>query len=360
MSTGRKILIVSTVGLIYDGITSVIIAYLDAMDRSGLEIYIAGTIEVKDAFRKKINDLGCTIVDFPNRKTETGSYAIALTKFIRDNKIKVIHAHGNSGTLVIEMTAAWLGGCKKRIAHSHNTQCSQIKADRLLRPLFYLLYTDGLACGKEAGEWLFGNRAHEILPNGRDVEKYKFNSSIRDKFRRKLGIKDEIVIGHVGGFFEQKNHHFLVEIYREIKILQPNTKLFMFGDGPTKKYVERLCEDIDVIFAGTTDNISDFLNMMDGMLLPSLFEGIPLVAIEWQINGLPCILSDTVTKDCKLTDSVLFMSLKRSASEWAENIITMIETNDRMTCAKSAYETISTSSFNIKSNSEKLRELYND
>lgn len=360
MSTDRKVLIVSTVGLIYDGITSVIIAYLDAMNRSGLKIYVAGTIEVKDAFRKRINDLGCTVVDFPNRKTKTGSYAIALAKFIRDNRIEVIHAHGNSGTLAIEMTAAWLGGCKKRIAHSHNTRCSQIITDGLLRPLFYLLYTDGLACGNEAGKWLFGNRKYEILPNGRDVEKYRFNSSIRDKFRRKLGIKDEIVIGHVGGFFEQKNHRFLVEIYREIKMLRPNTKLFMFGDGPIKKYIEQLCKNIDVIFAGTIDNISDILNAMDGMLLPSLFEGTPLVSIEWQINGLPCILADTVTKDCKLTDSVLFMSLKCSAGEWAENLITMIESHDRMSCAESAYETISNSSFNIKSNSEKLRKLYND
>ena len=136
MKNNKKILIISTVGLIYDGITSVVVSYLKAMNREDLEIYVVGTINVKESIRKQIESLGCKVVDFPDRRNDTMRYFLQLSKFIRKNKIDIVHAHGNSGTLAIEMVAAWLGGCKKRIAHSHNTKCDQVKADKILRPIF--------------------------------------------------------------------------------------------------------------------------------------------------------------------------------------------------------------------------------
>lgn len=154
MRKNRRILIISTVGLIYDGITSVIVSYLKAMNREGLDIYIVGTIDVKDSIRNQIEAMGCKVIELPNRRSNPMNYFFQLSKFVRKKKIDVVHAHGNSGTLAIEMVAAWLGGCKKRIAHSHNTKCDQVKADKLLRPIFNIFYTDALACGSEAGRWL--------------------------------------------------------------------------------------------------------------------------------------------------------------------------------------------------------------
>ena len=354
----KKVLIVSTVGLIYDGITSVITSYLQAMNLEGLDVYVAGTIDVKPSIRKQIEDCGCAVVEFPNRRTETFKYFCALTKFVRKNHIEVIHAHGNSGTLAIEMVAAWLGGCKKRIAHSHNTKCDQVRADKVLRPLFNIFYTDGLACGDSAGQWLFGNRKFEVLINGRDIEKYKFNLETRNKIRSEHGINDEIVIGHVGGFVEQKNHKFLVEIYRELRQLEPNCKLFMIGDGPLKYDIEKLCCDLDVIFTGAIDNVSDYINAMDGMLLPSFFEGLPLVAIEWQINGLPCLLSNTITEECKISECVSYMSLVCTARLWAEVLLKMVKSNNREINSQGAYQAVERSKFNIKNSAKRLEQIY--
>ena len=115
----KKVIIVSTVGLIYDGITSVILSYLQAMNLSKLDIYVVSTMKCEQSIKKSILDLGCHIVELPSRKTETLKYAVQLTKFIRLHKIEVIHAHGNSATLTVEMLAGLLGGCKKRIAHGH-------------------------------------------------------------------------------------------------------------------------------------------------------------------------------------------------------------------------------------------------
>ncbi|WP_313187405.1 glycosyltransferase family 1 protein [Lacrimispora sp.] len=355
-----KVIIVSTVGLIYDGITSVILSYLEEMDLTGMEVYVAGTIEVKPNIRERIEVLGCHIVDLPSRKVNPFFYALELEKFIRKNHIQVIHAHGNSGTLAIEMVAAWLGGCNKRISHSHNTCCDQVKADRLLRPVFNLFYTDALSCGTAAGKWLFDKKPFTILTNGRNVNVFTYNSVIRRAVRNEYGINDELVIGHVGGFFEQKNHKFLLEIYRAILELKPTAKLFMIGDGPLKKEIESKANDIknSVIFTGTTDRISDYLQAMDGMLLPSHFEGLPLVAVEWQLNGLPCVFADSVTNECVLTDTVEFMSLNDSADQWATKIIDMVKQSDRAKNAAIAMPKVREAGFDIKDSAAVLKKIY--
>lgn len=357
-----KVLIVSTVGLIYDGITSVILSYLQAMERSDLDIYVAATIKTESSIRDKIEKLDCQVVDFPSRCSETMPYFISLTSFIKKNQIHIIHAHGNSGTLAIEMMVGWLGGCKKRIAHSHNTKCDQVKADKMLRPIFNLFYTDAMACGEAAGKWLFKERPFTILQNGRNVDLFSFNASIRKSMRDELQIKDELVIGHVGGFFEQKNHMFLVKIYKEILKQEPSAKLFMIGDGPLKKEIEAEATDIlnQLVFTGTTSRVPDYLQALDGMLLPSLFEGLPLVAVEWQINGLPCIFSDAITKECVFTDTVQFLPLDTDPLSWATNIIEMVKRNKRKENSNAAVKRAREVGFDIEDGAKKLRAIYLD
>jgi glycosyltransferase involved in cell wall biosynthesis len=355
-----KVMIVSTVGLIYDGITSVILSYLQFMELSDIEIYIAGTIKVETSIRKKLEEQGFKIVDFPSRRKNTFNYFFSLVKFLRQNHINVIHAHGNSGTLAIEMLAGWLGGCSNRIAHSHNTRCDQVMADKMLRPIFYLNYTKAVACGVEAGKWLFNNKPFIVLANGRNIDNFAFNSVTRDAVRNQYGISYELAIGHVGGFFEQKNHKFLLEVYRAILQQEPTAKLFMIGDGPLKEKMELDATDImqNVIFTGTTDRVADYLQAMDGMLLPSLFEGFPLVALEWQINGLPCLLADTITKDCAITDAVEFMSLNERASVWATRIIDKARNNNREERAKIGILKMQEAGFDIRDSSAILKKIY--
>lgn len=354
----KRVLVISTVGLKYEGITSVIMSYLEAMDLSGLEVYVVGTIEVNEKIKNRIEKLGCELIEMPNRKAKPLSYFIYLSKYIRKKKIDVIHAHGNSGTLAIEMMAALLGGCKKRIAHSHNTCCEQKNADRLLRPIFNQTYTDALACGNEAGKWLYKDRNYHVLANGRNIEKYKFDCIKRKKMREELGIQNELVIGHVGGFVEQKNYKFILEIYRELIRIKPQIKFFMIGDGPLKDEIQKSAVDLNITFTGAIDNISDYISMMDGIVFPSLFEGLPLVVIEWQINGIPCVMSDVITTESIITPTVETESLKSGAEVWANHILRLIDNRDRMSDAKEGYEIISESEFNINKTVKWLKNLY--
>lgn len=357
-----KVLVISTVGLIYDGITSVIREYIKALDTDNLDIYIVDTIRTETVIRKELEQSGCKFVSLPSRQTATISYFFHLIRFIRKEHIEVIHAHGNSATLTIEMLAAFIGGCKRRIAHSHNTRCNQVQADRLLRPLFRHLYTDAVACGTEAGKWLFENHPFIVLNNGRDLQRFCFQPAVRNAIRKEYDIGQRLTVGHVGGFVQQKNHVFLLEIYKALIKIKPDICLFLIGDGVERENIERIAKDygiIDkIIFTGKTERVSELLQAMDVMVLPSLYEGLPLVSIEWQAAGLPCVLSDTITTECAVTDLVKFASLSESAETWANLIIQSASRNKRELQSDNARILIKKAGFDIKDNAAVLRELY--
>ena len=152
----------------------------------------------------------------------------------------------------------------------------------------------------------------------------------------------------------------IISMFREFLKTYPKSKLFLIGDGPLKEEILNNVADIkdNVIFTGAIENVNDYLNACDGMLLPSLFEGLPLVAIEWQINGLPAILSDTITKDCKLTENVKFDSLEQSPAIWAEDIVEMIDENDREKSSEISKTIIREKGFDIEDNAKTLRDIY--
>ncbi len=363
----KRILIISTVGLIYDGITSVVVSYLEAMKpevSKQFDFYVAATIHTEPSIRERLTRLGCRIVELPNRRSKTLKYFVTLRKAVSKYRIDIVHAHGNSATLAVDLMAAFLGGCKVRIAHSHNTRCDQVRADKLLRPLFNRLYTKGLACGADAGKWLYKDREFEVLANGRDPEKYMFNAGIRKEMREKYGIQEnEIIIGHVGGFVEQKNHKFLIRIYRDFLKKHSDSKLYLIGVGPLKEQIEKDAEDLKerVFFIGATDYVEKYLQMMDLMLLPSLFEGLPLVAIEWQLNGLPCLIADTVSKECALCDLVHFVTLEKGTGEWVkamEKTLDERKTSDRAANSDSAVKNAARKGFDIRVSADRLAQIY--
>ena len=204
---------------------------------------------------------------------------------------------------------------------------------------------------------VYGCLVQDLL---KDLRKYSFSREKRLQVRQEYSLEDRLTIGHVGGFNEQKNHKFLSRIFHEIVILRPDAKLFMIGDGPLKSEIELLCSDIckNVIFTGNTDKVPELLQAMDGMVLPSLFEGLPLVVIEWQINGLPCLLSNTVTKECAFTDNVHFMSLNESPILWAKKIIKFAEMNNRVEAAEDALNKVRENEFDIAEGAKKLKTIY--
>jgi glycosyltransferase involved in cell wall biosynthesis len=357
-----NVMMISTVGIIYDGITSVILSYVELLKKNDVNFYVISTIKEEKSIIEKFEDDGCKIIRLPSRKENTMSYFHSLIKVIRKYRIDVVHAHGNSATLSIELLAAKIGGCKRRISHSHNTKCSQKKIDKILRPLFYTLYTDAVACGEEAGKWLYGGRKFIVLKNGRDLSAFRFSEEKRVDVRKRLAIDEKtIVFGHVGGFVDQKNHEFLIRVYKEIIDMIPNALCFCIGDGELRHKIEEIVHGYGlsdrIIFTGNTDKVGDFLQAMDVMLLPSLFEGFPLVTIEWQASGLPCLLSDTITKECKIVDNVYYLSINENPKKWADLAINSLTDNRGVDSERACY-LIRKAGFDINDNSIELLKLY--
>lgn len=355
-----KALMINTVPMLYNGITAVMLNYGENIDRSELQLDFAAGESIDASILNRIHAMGSNLYEIPNRNRRPLSYVFSLAKLIHKNGYQIVHAHGNSCTLALEMVAARLGGAKVRCAHSHNTCSLKPYAHRLLRPIFDRSYTHGFACGEAAGRWLFRDKAFTVLSNGVNTEFYRFNEEYRHIFREKLNISNRIAIGNVANFTHPKNHSFLIDVFE--KVVQRNSEyvLVLVGDGEDRAEIEekvrlKHLED-NVIFTGVTRDIPQILSAMDFMVLPSLFEGLPNVLIEWQSSGLPSLISENVTEECKLSDLVHFLPLDEDV--WVNAIMNMTGETNRPLSSENAIASIVAAGYDIKSSAAKLKELY--
>lgn len=321
-----KILTMTSSGLgRKEGISTVILDYYTYFEKEKYQLDIIASGDYSSQLVTEFQCIGVNVRYLPSRKIKALSYIKGFIQLIKKEKYDAIYLHGSSAIMSIELIIAKIYGVKIRVVHSHNTTCDHKMIDKLLRPIFYRSYTKALACGTDAGKWLYGSRTFDVIKNGRNVDVYRFNEEKRREVRDRLAVDDNtILFGHVGNFNRQKNQHYLIRIFKIIITMNSEVKLFLIGDGSTKKMVMKMVADEGltdyVVFTGTITNVSDMLQAMDMMFLPSLHEGLPLVVIEWQIAGLPCILSDNVTRECAYTDLVSFLPLSDPA-EWAKKAL---------------------------------------
>lgn len=321
----KKILVVNTNETGKNGVTNVIYNYLQAMKLNDLQIDVV-SINTPD-------QLYCDIVDkikgklyvIERSSKKVLTYWNSLRKLIRRERYDAVHIHGNSHTVVVELSAAWLAGCSVRIVHSHNTQCEHAFIHRVMTPLFNVLVTHGLACGNAAGKWMFGKKAFRVINNGVDTKKFAYDEMKRNMIRSQYGWDSScIVLGHVGYFYEVKNHRLIVNVFGELYKKNPNYRLLLIGDGPLKQEICDILTNNGLIGAsvltGNIDNVDAYVNAMDVVLMPSIFEGLPLTLIEQQANGLHCVVSENITREVNKTGNVEFLSLDRPIQDWTHTV----------------------------------------
>lgn len=359
-----RVLITLPVKIGFDGMTKQVLSLCKYMDKQDVEIDLLSCRGYDPKMKPFVEEAGFShVYRMEYRDTKRLKYFIGLWRLIRRRKYDIVHANGQSATLAVEMLAAQLAGCKVRIAHSHNSMCLHKKAHRILKPLFKMTYNDAIACSKEAGEWLFEGKQYWLLNNGIDVDAFAFDEEKRKEYRKKLCLAhDDVAIGHVGAFEPWKNHCFLLEVFDELKKRDARYKLFLFGiDGSTKESIlakiSQLELEKNVFYCGTTDRMADYLQAMDLMLLPSWYEGFPVTTVEWQANGLPCLISDTVKEGVMITDLVRQLPINQGSSPWID---TIIQYDNSLTERVSARypEEIKAAGFDIRSNAAELKEHY--
>ena len=277
-----------------------------------------------------------------------------------------MHVHGNSNTMFFDLFPARIAGCKIRIAHSHNTTCEHMRLHKMLQIPFNISYNVGFACGYEAGRWLFGNKKFHIINNGIDLKTYEFNAKKRQKLRQELNLTDnELLLGHVGLFNEQKNHEYLIGILKKLKRDKCNCKMICVGDGENRPKIEKLAKEYrlekQIIFTGQRSNVADYLQAIDLFLLPSRYEGLPYVLIEAQAMGLSCIVADTVDKKVDITGNIQFESLEKIESwcfEIEQKSMNIINNNVRRQLSEKAHNSIRKQGYDIHTNAQEMAREY--
>ena len=356
----KKVLISPTLGLDLEGITSVIYNYTKAMDRSGLQLFFLTYGELKPSLRQRFEELG-EILFVSDRKQSTAAYVKDYMALLKQYKFDVVHINGNSGTMIIEVLLAKLCGVKHVMVHAHSTRTNHPAVNAILKhPMMWLSQTC-IACSEATGRWLYKNYPYTLLNNAIELDKFRFREGQRQKYREEFGIReDEYLIGHIGHFTEPKNHFFLIDLFAAFHQLEPAAKLLLISDGPrfrqVQEQVARLRLEEAVIFAGRRSDVAEIYSAMDLFILPSCWEGLPLVLVEAQVNGLPLLVSDVVTRVAKCTDLVHYKSLEDGARSWALDLQELLkEPVDRQADHRPV---IAAKGFDIHAEAAKLRELY--
>lgn len=319
----QKILQISTTPLQYDGLTEVILSIAEGAKGLDVEMDILAGMGIAKDFKPRLDEMGLNVISSPDRSKSVISYMNNLRSLLKTGGYNAVHVHGNSATMAIEITIAWIMGVAIRISHCHNTKTNHPRIHRILKNPLNAFVTLPIACGRAAGEFLY-TREFKVFPNAIDLNRFAFDKSVREKIRGELGLDREVLIGHVGRFSYQKNHDFLIDIFVGYNQRNPDSRLLLIGEGDLYQPIKRKVKDLGlsekVIFKGTVDNVNEYMQAMDVFLLPSRYEGLSVTAVEAQAAGLTVIMTDTVDKETKLTDNCVFIPEASDLKRWNSEI----------------------------------------
>ena len=361
----KKVLIVLTGGLKADGITLSLIDLLNNLPKGEFEIDVLNNNDASNNVLNKFTNVKCNVIKTPNRRRNVIKYLRFFNKLLKNKNYDIIHVHGSSYIMSLELSLAKKNNVKLRIAHSRNTKTNNILLHYILKRKFFKSYNCAVACGNDAGKWLFKNKTFEIIYNGKDLNELSFDYNVRNKIRSEINPNDYFAIGHVGNFNTQKNHEFLIDIFNNIHKNNQKTILYLFGDGSLRKTIEGKVKELkleqNVLFLGSVSNINEYLQAMDLMLLPSLFEGLPNVVVEWQANGLKSFISDKITKEVSVGNLVDFLPIDEGIKIWVDKIEEFIKNSDnydRIYESKNNIKILKEKSFDIKKTAQMIADLY--
>lgn len=310
------------------GKESYIINCYDKFDKNKFDFTFLAYDE-KIAYEEYLKDTGATIIHLPPRNKGLIQFRKSLDNVFSNNQYDVVWSHKTTLSSCEFLEIAKKHNIPLRIIHSHSSSNMGGKLTYILHQINKLRLTKWanvfFACSETAAQWFFGDGECEIIKNGIDVEKYRFNPSIREKIRKELRLDDCFVVGHVGRFGIEKNHKKLLDVFYEISKRDASARLVLCGDGEERKNIEAQIKekrlDDKVILMGVINNVNEILQAIDIIVMPSLFEGLPFALLEAQAAGLKCVVSDTVSKESDVLGWNTFIPLSSDDNRWAEAVI---------------------------------------
>lgn len=293
-------------------------------------------------------------------------YKQELIKILDSEQFDVVVFHLSYLLTLFPIITAQKRHFSKIIVYSHS---SQIEATSLIkRKILFLFHhinkhklmkfaVERIACSQNAADWLFGKHSPTtIINNAIDVKHYCYQDTLY--FKKKYNVLHKSVIGNVGRLTYPKNQLYLIEICKIYFQMNPNAILWIIGDGPEKETLEKAIKKYNltekIFLWGNQQNIPDLLQCMDIFVMPSHFEGAPVALIEAQANGLPCIVSDTISNECIINSNVSFMSISCPPNEWANEIAAKITSKREL----AARDNLISKGWDLHNVSQQLQNIY--
>ncbi len=353
------------------GIETLLMSLYRSIDKSVVQFDFLYYTERACLFDAEILDLGGKIFRVANPKKRPCAARRCFGEIIQNGGYQIVHQHVTSVPYIVPFGVACSLSVGKRVIHVHNANVhmDSFKSRALsnwgimqVRGVGCSRSTNRLACSSAAAEWAGFNRpgvGWEYLPNGIDVQRFRFDERDRAEVRGEFGIgAGALVIGTVGRLVYQKNHTLLVDAFSEVVASRPDAVLMLVGDGPLRADIELRAKRLGVsdrlVVSGQRADASRFYSAMDCFVFPSLFEGLGIALVEAQANGLPCVVSDGVPREALIGGRASVCGLSEPPSIWAERILRMMSRGR----SADSYKEVAAAGFDVKSVAGRLEELY--
>ena len=319
MKTGRM-LIVSAKPLQNDGLTKIALLIWRDLKES-MEIAFAVPHDENSEAEKELRRSRVKVYALPSKK-KLASYLGALRVIVKKGRFDTVYIHGNSAMMFLEAFPAKLAGASKVITHCHNTNSDFPALHYALKPLLANCTDVRIACSEDAGKWAYPGGDFLVISNGIDLSRFFPSPELRARAREELGLDSELLAGLIGRFSPQKNHVFLLDVFQKLRELCPDARLLLIGEGELRPSVWELIrtrglEDACILIP-YTESPERYLNAMDVLIMPSLFEGFGLVALEALACGLPAVISERFPPDVRVSDAILVRNLSDGPYLWAD------------------------------------------
>ena len=344
------------------GIETYILKIATYLDREKYDFAFLMYDEVKPCFYEELTKMGYRFYNVTSRKKNPIKNRRDLIKLFQKERFDYVHCHLNALNYITPVTAALKCGTKV-IVHSRNAGVMTKLHSKILHKInYYRLPKDRIQCvavSDLAGKWMFGENAKfTVLNNGLDTSIYQYSEKSRLEIRKELALNDREVILHTGAFRTQKNHEFLIDIFRAYLEINQQAILLLAGDGVLRPEIENKIREYEidksVKFLGIRNDVPKLLSAADKFLFPSFYEGFPNALLEAETAGLYCVAADTITKQVQIPGQCVYLSLSESAGTWAE-----VLGHKPMENRKDASNLVEDLGFGVQEEMKRLYTIYN-
>lgn len=352
----------------FGGVSAMLLNIYRNIDKNLVQFdFLTPNYSTYSQYQSEIEQMGGHIFDFHiNSSNFLGKLKLycKLKRFFKENSYDIIHI--NSGVLSFNMIVAM--ACKKYsnakvIVHSHNAGGRTFFKNLIVAPMKKIMEHNAdtlLSCSNAASNYMFtrkGKKKVQIVKNGIDTARFVYNQDIRQKIRTDMNLDNKFVIGNIGRFMPQKNHTFMIDVFKEVKKQCNNAVLMLIGQGELENQIREKVKELDledsVLFLGQRKDVSDLYQAMDVFFLPSLYEGLGIVNIEAQTSGLICVTSDTIPEEANVTNTMIRISLNQPISVWVDALLKAVN-NERI----DNEEQVKKFGYDIKIVASNLADLY--